>query len=172
MKKIFTLFILLSFFSFVFVACSSRDDSSSSSGYIQVNAEKINIDNVNVHEKINSNGTNSNEYIFIFTNIGKSNNGIRATKTVQLGIELPTTEQLNGDFNFKSNTRKISYASTWYMDFDGSNGVSKNILSEGKCSIERKGENNFTVRFSFNIGEGESVTGEYSGRVILHNGKN
>ncbi|MCL1677860.1 hypothetical protein M2T92_02400 [Elizabethkingia miricola] len=174
MNRIFTVFTVLFTLSFMIFSCSGRDDDKGNpSGYIQISTnERLNIDNVNVHEMLNYNSTNKNVYIFSFTNIGKVNsNGITATKRVQMGVEFPNNEILDGDFNYQNSTRKMEYASTWYMDFDGASGKSEQISSEGKCSIKRIGRDRFTVTFSFKTGPDRIISGEYSGRVIIHDEK-
>ncbi|AJW62225.1 hypothetical protein VO54_00739 [Elizabethkingia miricola] len=174
MNRIFTVFTVLFTLSFMIFSCSIRDDDKGNpSGYIQISTnEKLNIDNVNVHEMLNYNFTNKNVYIFSFTNIGKVNsNGVTATKTVQMGVEFPNNEILDGDFNYQNSTRKMEYASTWYMDFDGASGKSEQISSEGKCSIKRIGRDRFTITFSFKTGSDRIISGEYSGKVIIHEEK-
>ena len=172
MKKILNLSILFIIFSFVFTFCS-RDESVDSLGFFQINgAEKININNVNVHEELNYNSTNTNHYTFIFTHIRNSTvNGIKTSKTVQLEVELPSTENLNGDFNYNSNSRKIVFGGTWYMNYDGTSQPIEQI-SEGTCTIKRNSTKNFTVNFLFKTLNGKLISGEYSGNVVLHDANN
>lgn len=171
MKKLISSFLLLLAFSLVFISCSRDDDDNAGTGFFQINnGEKIVISNTNVDEELNYNSTNTSHYTFIFMHLDNSTNGISTTKTVQLEVEFPKTENLNGDFNYTSSTRKILFDGTWYMNIGTSQPIEQ--ISEGSCTIKRNSTKSFTVNFSFKSLSGKIISGEYSGNVVLLNANN
>jgi hypothetical protein len=96
---------------------------------------------------------------------------VTATKTVQMGWNF----QIMKSWMVILTIRIVP--ERWNMPLRGiwilmvPQGKSEQISSEGKCSIKRIGRDRFTVTFSFKTGPDRIISGEYSGKVIIHDEK-
>lgn len=165
MKKIlsFSMLLLLAF-SLLFVSCRSDEDSSSSNNYIQVDGvTKYKISSAVVMGFKAQDATDTNVYSVSFI----STDGTSTAKTVQLAVEFPYNQTIDGTYTISSTTRYLDDWLSSYTETSGSNSQSYNNLSVGTCTIKRNSTKNFTVTFSIKPSNGKVISGSFSGDVTL-----
>lgn len=103
---------------------------------------------------------------FVFTSFDRQ----KATgpyKTVQLGIDFPVSESINGTYSLNSRTRRIRDYSTWYTYFNGQNGVGEGNPSEATVTVTKNSGSSYNVIFSYKTETNKRITGQYNGNVII-----
>lgn len=162
MKKTFLFFTIILTSTYFLFSCSN-DDEVTVDNYFQVDGGvHYDIDNAVVQGFVAEDSSEENYYGISFSS--QQNSIIR---NVQLAIFFPFNQSIDGTYTIIGTTRNLDSWLSNYSIFQNNSSQAFNDLSAGTCTVERNSNNNFDITFSITLNNGQVVSGQYSGSVVL-----